>query len=278
MTRAHVYIDDFNVEVRPRDWAKYGISYGFVAAILPHNGVSLIEARIRQELDVTSGLGLSSRELHGKEIVSGKNGWKTLSVEARVSLIKRVLETARDAGTHYIWELVQDGRPEFMAAREEIAAGLDGALPSSSVRRLSPEGDPRLPIASVLQRSAVAYAVHTFGATEVEVVQDKGIPRDPHMEKRFVDGAKRCGVAVRLLNNADSRLVLGLQLADAAATVLNAGFKLSRQLDDLRESGDFPDLFTRYIIELDVINVLETRIRTHRAVDLGFAEKESMAE
>src|SRR5207253_55542 len=97
-----VFVDDFNVEVAPGSWAKFGVSYGFVAAIVPFAGLALVEQSVDAEIARARAAGVRVDELHGKDIVAGGHGWRNRSIEERVSVIKRLLVVARAAGAHFV--------------------------------------------------------------------------------------------------------------------------------------------------------------------------------
>lgn len=283
MANVNIFIDDFNVEIRPGSWGQYGTSYGFVAAIVHAGAQQQVEHVLSNELAVAKAAGVRADELHGADIVNAKKGWREITILERVEVLKRVLGSAKTADVHFIWELVQDGRPEFGAVRSAVVSALQARIPEDTLRRLSPDGDPQASIVTVVLRQALLYAALRMGATAIEVQQDEGIPRVVQLETVYQDRMREGGCYINLLPNAKSHQVPGLQLADLAATTLGIGFKVSRKIDELKETATYPDgdpfdAFSRVFFAEDVLPLLETRLRTHRAVDLHFNSEDEATE
>jgi hypothetical protein len=247
-----VFIDDFT-HARPRDAPSEIVSdsFAYVASILAAESLPLLQDGFRRKKEeLASKWGTTFPEFHGTEIVSR-------------------------CGVNTVWEMVQEGIPEYDRIRAVISERLSPKIHPKAADRFSVAGSAKLPIATVTRHASLIFAKQRLGALSVSLIEDREIPRDSQLTADFIRKCRSSGLKVNTAWDQDSRDHAGLQLADLSATVLRLGVKFRDRTNYLREhglalNGDAFDSFTQEFLRQDVMSLLEMGVRSFRAVDLEF--------
>lgn len=270
---AYVFIDDFRIDPQtPVPDGLQGEALGFVAAVVSNDSYREL-ARFVDSTRRTVG----GAELHCREMIAGRGKWKAVSVHDRAAIVHRVLEAAKEVDACFVWELILDDDPGFLSAQSYFSEALRGRLPQQSVRRFGPNGESKISIATAVRNAGLEFARSQYSATDVFLVEDRGVPRDQQLSDERRASFRELGMGVTPHWDQNSAYWAGLQVADIAACVIRTVHKVKWRMRDVEQRGEswdalVLDRFTKELIDLETSLLL--RDRAFRVVDLPLRKQD----